>query len=116
MAKPVWVLEQFVPDVTYAQTTEVAVAEVVGEIVTKQDPTAALPVITIAAVAAVTAIVPCGAVGAVPAASPKPTTVFSFTSVSQDASTPPWVCRHSDIANFTVSADATLVDHLALVV
>ena len=107
---------QPVPEVLYAQVIEVAVAETVGVTVTVQPPTDASPRITIAAVNSVWVIVALGAVGAVPAASPKPTAVFSLTSVLQDVNTPPFVCRHSVIANFKVSDAMTLVDHLALVV
>ena len=45
------------PEVTYAQVTEFAVAVTVGVIVTLQAPTAALPVITIAAAVGVAPVV-----------------------------------------------------------
>ena len=57
-AKPVWAIVQPVPEVTYAQVTEVAVELTVGVIVTLQVPTAVVPVIRIAPVVGVRVIVP----------------------------------------------------------
>ena len=102
-------------EVMYLQVTEVVVAETVGVIVTTQLPTDAFPVTTIAPVVPVRVIVPWGTVGAV-VPSPKPTTDCSSVSVSQDATKPPWVCRHSDIATFIESVAMMLVAHLDLVV